>query len=39
MINPDAHYVLERFNGGLNNDAKLTGSWIIFAQYNHLLMH
>ncbi len=31
-------FKLERFNGGLNNDAELVGSWTIFDQNNHLLL-
>ena len=29
---------LERFNGGLDNDAELVGNWTIFDQNNQLLM-
>ncbi len=31
-------FKLERFNGGIDNDAELVGSWTIFDQSDHLLM-
>ena len=31
-------FKLERFNGGLNNDAELVGHWTIFDQNDQLLM-
>lgn len=33
------HFKIERFNGGLNNDAELVGSWTLFDQKNQLVMH
>lgn len=29
--------VLERFNGGLNNDAELVGTWLVFDKKNQVL--
>lgn len=33
------HFKIERFNGGLNNDAELVGSWTLFDRKNQLVMH
>lgn len=33
------HFKIERFNGGLDNDAELVGSWTLFDQKNQLVMH
>ena len=33
------HFKIERFNGGLKNDAELVGSWTLFDQKNQLVMH
>jgi uncharacterized lipoprotein YmbA len=36
--NTKLQFKIERFNGGLNNDAELAGSWTLFDQNNQVVM-